>query len=322
MVAKPLGIHSVKEGLVVPLSPQLGVGEAFGRIVGHELKQLQTWIPIAHDNSDVEGIHQARVSLRRMRSAVGVFAKSMPLDSLKPWSDTMRWLATALGPARDMDVFLEESLRPVLGKTSFRTGETVLLELTQARRLALQAQVCATLESPRCQEFISGFDRWLAERTWFQQDIPATTRLKLTRGIGVFARETLEKRYGKLVLRGKDLTSLSSPELHELRIACKKMRYASDFFSSLLPENRLRLFLRNLKTIQGVLGLMNDVATLPSTLDSLLEEVTEVQVLRFAGVVLGWRAKGYEDQRLQLPRNWEEFLKSPLPWREKQGVLL
>lgn len=318
MVEKPLGIHAGLEKSVVLLSPQLGVGEAFGVIVGHELNQLQTWIPIAHANSNVEGVHQARVSLRRMRSAVGVFAKAMPLDSLKSWSDTMRWLATALGPARDMDVFLEESLQPVLGKTTFNTGETVLLELTRSRRLALQTQVCTTLDSPRCREFVSGLDRWLVDRSWFQQDIPAKDRLKLTRGIGVFACETLEKRFGKLLLRGKDLTTLSAPELHELRIECKKMRYACDFFSSLLPENRLRLFLRHLKTIQGVLGLMNDVATLPSTLNSLLEGVSEVEVLRFAGVILGWRAKGYEDQRLQLSRYWDEFRKSPVPWRDSR----
>lgn len=299
----------------VQLMNRHGVGDAFGLIVHHDLATMLTWIPVVRADSDIEGIHQVRVALRRMRAATSVFSKAMPQKSLTKWAEEMRWMASALGPMRDLDVFINESLIPIVGKTPFTQGETVLLELTKNRRSQLFTEVQNTLESPRYHTFVEDFSRWLEGHQWFQGDMPVKDRLKMTQGVQEFAIKSLNKRFQKLCLPIEELAALPDVQLHALRIACKKMRYTTDFFSTLFPEDKLRPFIRRLKAIQTILGLMNDVAVLPNTLNPLLEGVTDPDVWRYSGAVLGWHAKGYDDARKRLAHHWSQFLSTPPPWR-------
>jgi len=276
---------------------------------------MLSWVPVAYANSDVEGVHQVRIALRRMRSALAIFSRAMPANVLSPWSEEMRWMAAALGPARDLDVFISESIVPLLGKTPYSHGEKVLMELARNKRAELYVQVQHTLDSPRYQIFVKDFSHWLEMRGWFQRDMLAKDRLKMTQGIRNFSIKILEKRFRKICVNGESLETLSDEALHELRIECKKMRYATDFFSLLFPGESMRLFVRNLKAIQNILGLMNDVAALPRVMDGLVDGLTNPEVLRFSGTVLGWRTKGYADARQHLTTRWSHFISIPPPWR-------
>ena len=52
----------------------------------------------------------------------------------------------------------------------------------------------------------------------------------------------------------------SAPEqLHRLRIACKKLRYMFEFFASAFPEEMTAEPIRRLRTLQDVLGQLNDL---------------------------------------------------------------
>ena len=54
---------------------------------------------------DAEGIHQMRVAVRRLRAVLSTFARLLPPEPRRWASDELRWLADALGEARDLDVF-------------------------------------------------------------------------------------------------------------------------------------------------------------------------------------------------------------------------
>ena len=62
---------------------------------------------------DPEGIHQMRVALRRLRSALGLFRDLMPADQYEFLGGEVKWLAGELGNARNWDVFLADLLAPV-----------------------------------------------------------------------------------------------------------------------------------------------------------------------------------------------------------------
>ena len=62
---------------------------------------------------DPEGIHQMRVALRRLRSALGLFRDLMPADQYEFLASEVKWLAGELGNARNWDVFLADLLAPV-----------------------------------------------------------------------------------------------------------------------------------------------------------------------------------------------------------------
>ncbi|MGO7092975.1 CHAD domain-containing protein, partial [Rhizobium leguminosarum] len=54
----------------------------------------------------MEALHQARVALRRLRSAFSLFKPLLMGDEPKRIQEELRWLAGVLGEARNLDVLL------------------------------------------------------------------------------------------------------------------------------------------------------------------------------------------------------------------------
>src|SRR6266436_5992756 len=77
------------------------------------------------------------------------------------------------------------------------------------------------------------------------------------------AAEQLNRRWKKLVKRGKHLDALNPRQRHKLRIAAKKLRYASEFFADAFPGKkagrRRKRFIAGLKELQVCLGDLNDI---------------------------------------------------------------
>ncbi len=131
--------------------------EAFAAILRHNYHFLLTWRDSARSWDDIEGVHQLRVSFRRMRSAVTLFRDAIPRDATAVWGDEMRWIAGELGPARDLDVFIAEGLGPVAELLPLPGAER-LMRLAEARRAEIyQQRVVPMLDSERFKHFVDGF---------------------------------------------------------------------------------------------------------------------------------------------------------------------
>lgn len=63
--------------------------------------------------------------------------------------------------------------------------------------------------------------------------------------------------------RGKHIDALDPKQRHKLRIAAKKLRYASEFFADVFPGKkaacRRKRFIAGLKALQVYLGDLNDI---------------------------------------------------------------
>src|ERR1700726_1382241 len=59
-----------------------------------------------------DGIHQMRVAVRRLRATLSAFGRLLPENQRQWASEELRWLADALGPARNLDVFETALLKP------------------------------------------------------------------------------------------------------------------------------------------------------------------------------------------------------------------
>ena len=69
-----------------------------------------------------------------------------------------------------------------------------------------------------------------------------------------------------------EFAQLSADERHRLRIALKKLRYATEFFEALYPKKHTKPYLAALKDLQDGLGHLNDVAVAQRLIDSLVVE--------------------------------------------------
>ena len=308
-------LPSIRKAII--LSPKQSVNEAFSAILRHNFDDMIRWVPVAYNREDIEGVHQVRVSLRRLRSAVSLFRKAIPRTITDPWNQEMRWVASEFGPARDLDVFIDEGLGEMAGTLPLPEGENKVRTLALQHQDAAYARLRLMLDSDRYKTFATHFDQWIKVHGWFQVDMPSETRAYMGTGIVRYARVVLSKRLSVAMAVGPSLDHLSDEALHQLRIECKKLRYATEFFSALFDSKGMAEFTLQLKGVQGLLGTMNDVAVMPNLLDGLLAGVKDPEAIHYAGALLGWRSHQSADVRKQVREAWKVFAKTPSPWHKK-----
>ncbi len=297
-----------------PINAKQSISEAFGVILRHNFEYMLSWADIAYDGKDIEGVHQARVAFRRMRSALVLFRKAIPREITDPWGQEMRWIASEMGPARDLDVFIDEGLEEMAGKIPLGDGEKKLMEIAQKHRAEAYVRVRAMFDGDRYKTFVKDFDVWLNDYGWFQEDLPASVREKLNGSIRKYAAKVLNKRVTKVLQTGEHKSKMSIEELHDLRIEGKKLRYATEFFSPMFSGPGMTEFNAHLKSLQGLLGTMNDVSVMPGLLEGLLKGVDDLETIEFAGAAVGWRAREYEEVRGELDQRWDAFAGTAFPW--------
>lgn len=88
-------------------------------------------------------------------------------------------------------------------------------------------------------------------------------RLRRERPIAFHAAAELARRRKKIRKQGQHLRDISEEHRHKLRIRAKKLRYATEFFSSVFTgkknERRREAALSSLKNLQSALGDLNDI---------------------------------------------------------------
>ena len=243
-----------------------------------------------------EYVHQARVALRKLRSALKLFSPVLPDDFVTTWSAAWRELATALGETRDWDVLLEDTLPPLVA--TFPAHPEIKRLLKRARRGQKQAR-------RRLQDhLVAGHHprqliNFVAAVLELPEPQPATD-------LREFAWQRLKKRESQALALAGAHARLDDREWHSLRIEIKKLRYALDFFSLLLPGNRLRAYQRALTQLQDSLGRFNDQCT-------ALALAADCLGASQAGPVQGWLAGQHALLREILPEQLLAWQAQSLP---------
>jgi len=221
--------------------------------------------------------------------------------------EDLKWLADALGNARDLDVFLAETLPPMVRHLHEHEG---LLELRDKARKAQSVaykEAREAIGSQRYQRLMLSLGAWLEKAPTHVPDESAPD-------VQAIAQRMLSKRYKQLCRHGKRLTEMQEEERHAARIAAKKLRYAAEFFASLYPEKETRAFLRKLATLQNTLGELNDIS------------VTDMLICRLAGprpgrtldearhLFTGWNASDTAHHLNDMARDWKAFSRMKAFW--------
>lgn len=203
---------------------------------------------------DAESLHQLRVAIRRTRAALNLFQDALAAEFAEPLIEELRWLMGEVGPARDWDVLIADTLEPVAAQ--YGNDNRMIAFVTAARRRAAAARARArrAVASQRYTRLVLTLGAWLAQSSGRDAETVRGERL------AVYARRLLLQRRRRLIKRGHAIATLSDAERHELRIAAKKLRYAAEFFSGIYPQKRVRMYLKSLEALQDVLGDLNDVA--------------------------------------------------------------
>lgn len=282
--------------------------EAFGSVVDECLSQI-TRNAIGLIEGDptlrVEHVHQLRVGIRRMRSALRSFkgwTPSPPADL----AEGLRRLFATLGMARDSDVLnsgvVAELARfgaPPLALPAGAAGpdpvEVVRAEHTQRLFLAWIAWQAELGQAPREARDLA------ADTLGKQVDVrPAREAMPAEGGpsepqtsdpAGDDAqtfRRTVQRRlrrwHRRLVADWHSFDELDEAKLHALRKRTKRQRYAVEFFAPVLRRRKVERYLTVLTAFQDRMGELNDLFVARARYQSLVASDPA------AWFALGWLA--------------------------------
>ena len=245
------------------------------------------------------GIHQTRVALRRLRAAFGLFRGAVHGPAVRALAAEARWLARECGPARDLEVFLTETasdVPPLVRRIGRRLAE---VHLQHAR---------AALSGAR----FAAFDRALAA---FADRPPARTGGANAR-LDAFGRRVLDARLAKALRRGRKIDRFDREDLHRLRIAIKKLRYAATYFGPAFASGAAKPYIDTTVRLQGALGALNDRAVAAQVLADLATAARPTEDVALPLKVLAKQvASGEKRRRRRLERAWAIFRKTGRFWR-------
>ncbi len=269
------------------LDPAMTTSHAF-QIIAHKcLRQYRLNEAVLLVSREPEALHQARVAIRRLRSAFSIFKALFPGPQAAHFRNELKWLATLLGDARNLDI---------LGKTIVQGP---LVDRIETARSLAYKEVETALATKRVRALMLDLTEWLALGNW-----PAPeTEGNRSAGIEDFAIRALSRLRRRVKTHGRHIDRLEDEARHEVRKDAKKLRYMAEFTNRLFPDEkqrrRYRKFLSALEKLQDRLGALNDIAIMPGVLQELgLSQDEDAQ--RFPGKpnmsrLLAKAARAHED---------------------------
>ncbi len=289
------------------------IADAFQRIGRACLLHLRANEAAVRTSQSAEGVHQFRVAIRRLRSALNAFRDLLPRGQRRRINAQVRWIAHRFGYARDWDVFNSALLRELREHMTGDRSLSAFAAAAKAARARAYAQIAETIVSPRYTESLLTLEGWWESGSWIDslgetRDEPAAD----------YARRSLKKLHRRVCKLGEQIETLSEPDLHELRKRAKKLRYAAEFFRSLFPAKAAKAYIEALEEMQDRLGSLNDGVTAKQLLGDLEKRNKDMDpavLARASGAIAGWCAARVTEDLRQLPAAWAGFAEVKPFWK-------
>ncbi|HXG08289.1 MAG TPA: CHAD domain-containing protein [Gemmataceae bacterium] len=292
---------------ITDLRPDTLLPDAARRALTVRLEVVRDYLPLAlhQPDKDPEHVHQLRVATRRAGAALDIFSVCLPTKVYKTARKRLRRLRRAAGEARDWDVFLLTLTARQRGRRP-QPGIDFLMGYALAQRVAAQEHLReANARLP------SSFDRLLAETVAAvhrpRSDSGPRTLIDLARPLLTRLLKELDQA------AARDLENYDN--LHQVRIAGKRLRYAMEVFAACFdPPFREELY-PAVEEMQEILGRANDSHVAIGRLEALRDQVRAVlpgEWQRFRGGIDGL----LRYHRRRLPRERARFLEWWRRWQD------
>ena len=299
------------EKLRVRLDDRLDV--AVQKVLIYQMHRFQEQLPGVQRDIDTEFVHQARVAVRRMRSALRLFRDAIPEGTAAYLQGELKWLGGMLGAIRDLDVFLLNLSRFKQQIESFPAKKKQVFEnwIEKQRQAPLKA-LCQALESPRYIQFERRIMQFLEK--------PLSTRPRAPLAMETVrevAPVLLKEKFDAVIEQGRVV--LADPKLkqyHRLRIQMKRLRYLSEFVASAY-EGALDAFIRRTVEIQDCLGELQDTVFTRKFVDSLRDDwkgkVLDPDLLFILGEIYQLQVEIARERREAFGKIWAQFSAEETP---------
>ena len=240
--------------------------EAGRRVLRLQLLRMKRHEAGSRTGEDIESVHKMRVAVRRMRSLLELAGAFYQRKTVAENQKGLRKIARALGAVRDLDVLIldlqqfgatlspdaREPLRTLIGRLDRRRQKrrqrlNAYLDSKGYGRSLRQLEKFATKEGRRARRL---------RRPQDPHELRHVLPLLLHRRLACV-------RAYDIVLPAPD-----DKRLHSLRVECKRLRYAVEFFAPVLGSTADD-FLALVVSLQETLGRLNDIGVFVERLKRL-----------------------------------------------------
>jgi triphosphatase len=248
----------------IALAPDLSVSAAFRTVAHACIRHFRLNEPLLLASQSAEPLHQTRVAIRRLRSALSLFETVVIDRQYERFKRRLQDVSRQFGDARNLDVYIAHT------KTASADQDRTLppplaskpAGRAQAERSRAYGRVIRTLQSRRFRRLMQDLLAWIEAGPWSTLDAPDRQAAR-DQTVAHFAAHVLHHSLHKLKHDGRHLERLSPNERHQIRIEAKKLRYASEFLSGLFADRkhheRYKSFVAALEILQTCLGDLNDI---------------------------------------------------------------
>jgi triphosphatase len=304
--SKPKAVGSV----TMTLEKNIRVGTAFRRLVGAELGHILANQPAA-SMLDIEGIHEMRVGVRRLRSLLALFRRTLDPQGALTFDAGLKRLGQVLGAARDWDVFCTQILPEAESHGRIADSASQLRQGAETQRHAAHVMLQQALEQPGFTALSVGMAAWLDPAS---TSTPVLMTEEDQRPLRKLAPDLMDRLARKVTKRGGRRRKRSADQLHDLRKALKKLHYSAEYVAALYSEKPTKRFLRACKRLQKALGDSNDCTMVIRLAEKLCAAPREEMVPAVAAMVR-WSEKRRDKALGNLPKAWTQFDDTPAFWR-------
>jgi len=323
-----------RRALDVGLERSMSPAQAMDAVLRSCLDQISVNASqIASGLHDAEHVHQLRVGLRRLRTALRFFDGSHLVEAMDAASRVALSVDAAelfrqLGAARDQEAVagplllaLKRALEavgqpgeaPALPAGEVAAEPAALVRRVQTQRLLLALIGRLQGDPPKPPVRVSAWGTSVSAVTHSGHtpldQIDAPSELPL--------RERLAQRLNRwhrgVVADAQSFDLLDDEGRHRLRKHIKRLRYAAEFCASVFDEAAVQSYLKGLRALQERLGTLNDVAVGISLYSAAAPHDTR------ALFALGWLAAQRERALRACRPDLQRFIEQPRFWRGKAG---
>lgn len=274
----------------------LAVNKHFAKAIKHESEVIK--------DEDPEELHQMRVGVRRLRSAIAGFAPALSLPK-GAQDKNLGKIGRILGILRDLDVLKEtltQKYLPQLPETEQLVLTQSLKTLEKRRHKALK-RVRKLFEDKLYYNFKQDLELWLVEPQYqpiasiniylILADLllPEISRLLLHPGWLVGVR--FDGNQVIFTENREQILYLQAETLHDLRKEAKRTRYLLELFTHFYGE-QYQSYLQDIKSIQDILGEVQDSFVLGEFLTGALKLDWRKEIPTLVELITVNRQKRYD----------------------------
>lgn len=225
-----------------------------------QVAALHRWGRLVLRDED-DSVHQMRVTVRRMRSALATYRPLLDSEKTEPLRAELTWLAALLGDVRDAEVLRKRLRRWAAAHGPGPSGVDALRAALAEQQAEGRARLLPELDGARYRALIVGLTAL--------EDLPWSAGSPGKKALRTRVRRDW-RRLAAAVDQADHAASTGHrrERLHEVRKKAKRTRYTAESLHEVFGKDADRLA-KAARSVQSTLGDLNDAVVMLQTIDDV-----------------------------------------------------